>query len=278
MPTTANACSPRVCRRPELPPASMRHRAARPHDAQPRARIRASACIRGKASVSRTCTGATPPFGAADRFHTETTLLESGWEAPSAWSPDVRPVQPHGSARHCLHCPNLSHVTALPPSAAAWVWRNGPTALDADELPIAIGPTRDDADRLAAELRYLQMAAQRRRHPGLRLRRRHPHLGWPRLSGSARKLAALGPSTKATRRWSCFLPAACSPVLPPKPSTTRTSLEIGTIIEPTDLAAPWSIWYLKAPLEEHGTVAHHGSVVDVRPADRPIRCASGFRR
>jgi transcription-repair coupling factor (superfamily II helicase) len=52
--------------------------------------------------------------------------------------------------------PRLNHVTALPPGAAAWVVaERARIALDANELPlVVVAATRDDADRIASELRF----------------------------------------------------------------------------------------------------------------------------
>ena len=180
--------------------------------------------------------------------------------------------------------PNLSHVTALPPGAAAWALaERARQALDTDDLPlVVIAANRDAADRVAAELRFhlhddgsgdadipvLRLPADdTRTWDGL-----SPHPDLPRERLAA--LRALDEGDPAV----VGLPARSllARVLPPEAlDTLALPIEIGTIIEPADMVGVLvDRGYLKAPVsEEPGTVAHRGGVVDVWPAGRahPLR-------
>jgi transcription-repair coupling factor (superfamily II helicase) len=168
--------------------------------------------------------------------------------------------------------PRLNHVTALPPGAAAWVVaERARIALDANELPlVVVAATRDDADRIASELRFHlhddgtgDPADDTRTWDGL-----SPHPELPRQRLAALRAIDEGEPVVVVVPARALLARVLSPE---SIDELTVSLEIGTVVEPADLVANLvDHGYFNAPLaEEPGTVALRGGVVDVWPAGSP---------
>jgi transcription-repair coupling factor (superfamily II helicase) len=176
--------------------------------------------------------------------------------------------------------PRLNHVTALPPGAAAWVVaERARIALDANELPlVVVAATRDDADRIASELRFhlhddgtgdadiavrVLPADDTRTWDGL-----SPHPELPRQRLAALRAIDEGEPVVVVVPARALLARVLSPE---SIDELTVSLEIGTVVEPADLVANLvDHGYFNAPLaEEPGTVALRGGVVDVWPAGSP---------
>ena len=173
-----------------------------------------------------------------------------------------------------------THVTGLPPGAAAWVLaRHAEHALDEDGLPfVVVAPDRDRAETLVTELRFhlgddgtgdseitvhLLPADDTRTWDGLSP---HPDIARERLAA----LRALDVGDDAV----VVVPARAllQRVLAPETlDTLSVDLEVGTVVEPRDLVRTLvDHGYHNAPTsEEPGTVAHRGEVVDLWPAGSP---------
>ena len=176
--------------------------------------------------------------------------------------------------------PRLRYVTAVPPGAASWALaEHALLALDADELPIVVvTATRDDADRIAGELRFhLQddgtgdaevrvlrfPADDTRTWDGL-----SPHPDLPR-----ERLAALRAIDEGSP---CVVVLPARALLfkvlsPERVDELTLTLTIGDVLEPADLREMLvESGYLTAPrVEEPGTLALRGGVFDVWPAGQP---------
>jgi len=172
------------------------------------------------------------------------------------------------------------HVTAVPPGAAAWVLaERAQLALNDDSLPIVVvAPDRDATDRLAGELRF-HLQDDGTGDADIRV------LRWP--ADDTRTWDGLSPHPDLPRERLAALRAldegdACVVVLPARALLARVlspedldrltiPLEIGDIIEPSQLQGQLvDRGYLHAPhVEEPGTVALRGGVLDVWPAGSP---------